>query len=77
VSYLIFRAPSEQAGKTWMEAIELSLRCSTALVKTGNNRDALHLIQHKNSSNDDGLPSAALNLGENEIESHFKNHGLF
>jgi hypothetical protein len=32
VAYLIFRAPSEQAGRTWMEAIELSFRASSLLV---------------------------------------------
>lgn len=33
VPYLIFRAPSEAAGKQWMEAIELSFRASTLLVR--------------------------------------------
>ncbi|XP_055542855.1 oxysterol-binding protein-related protein 8 isoform X2 [Wyeomyia smithii] len=33
-SYLIFRAPSQAAGKCWMDALELSLRCSALLVRS-------------------------------------------
>ncbi|KAI2799437.1 hypothetical protein BLOT_014864, partial [Blomia tropicalis] len=29
---IIFRAPSEEAGRKWMEAIELSLKCSSLIV---------------------------------------------
>lgn len=32
-SYLIFRTSSIEAGKTWMDALELSLRCSSLLTK--------------------------------------------
>lgn len=32
-SYLIFRTSSIEAGKTWMDALELSLRCSNLLSK--------------------------------------------
>ncbi|XP_064480394.1 oxysterol-binding protein-related protein 8-like isoform X2 [Ornithodoros turicata] len=34
VSHLIFRAPSEAAGKCWMDALELSLRCSSLLMRS-------------------------------------------
>ncbi|CAN7998995.1 unnamed protein product [Ixodes hexagonus] len=34
VSHLIFRAPSEAAGKCWMDALELSLRCSSLLLRS-------------------------------------------
>ncbi|XP_058811906.1 oxysterol-binding protein-related protein 8-like isoform X2 [Topomyia yanbarensis] len=33
-SYLIFRAPSQAAGKCWLDALELSLRCSALLVRS-------------------------------------------
>lgn len=35
-SCLIFRAPSEAAGKTWMDALELALRCSSLLLRSLN-----------------------------------------
>lgn len=34
MSHLIFRAPSEAAGKCWMDALELSLRCSSLLMRS-------------------------------------------
>jgi hypothetical protein len=41
-SYLIFRAPSEAAGKCWMDALELALKCSSLLIKTmAREREAL------------------------------------
>jgi len=40
-SYLIFRAPSEPAGKCWMDALELALRCSSLLLRTMNKPDTL------------------------------------
>ncbi|KYN02188.1 Oxysterol-binding protein-related protein 8 [Cyphomyrmex costatus] len=33
-SYLIFRAPSQAAGKCWLDALELSLRCSSLIVRS-------------------------------------------
>lgn len=40
-SYLIFRAPSEAAGKCWMDALELVMRCSSLLMRTmTKDRDA-------------------------------------
>ncbi|XP_017113728.1 oxysterol-binding protein-related protein 8 isoform X2 [Drosophila elegans] len=35
-AYLIFRAPSQAAGKCWMDALELSLRCSALLLRTNS-----------------------------------------
>ncbi|KAG4075696.1 hypothetical protein HA402_003521 [Bradysia odoriphaga] len=36
-AYLIFRAPSQAAGKCWMDALELSLRCSALLLRSASN----------------------------------------
>lgn len=33
-NYLIFRAPSQAAGKCWLDALELSLRCSSLIVRS-------------------------------------------
>ncbi|XP_033331161.2 oxysterol-binding protein-related protein 8 isoform X4 [Megalopta genalis] len=33
-SYLIFRAPSQAAGKCWLDALELSLRCSSLIIRS-------------------------------------------
>ncbi|XP_055375611.1 oxysterol-binding protein-related protein 8 isoform X2 [Condylostylus longicornis] len=35
-AYLIFRAPSQAAGKCWMDALELSLRCSALLLRSNS-----------------------------------------
>lgn len=35
-AYLIFRAPSQAAGKCWMDALELSLRCSALLLRSAS-----------------------------------------
>ncbi|XP_015121119.1 oxysterol-binding protein-related protein 8 isoform X5 [Diachasma alloeum] len=35
-SYLIFRAPSQAAGKCWLDALELSLRCSSLIVRSAS-----------------------------------------
>ena len=33
-SHCIFRAPNSAAGKCWMDALELALRCSSLLLRT-------------------------------------------
>ena len=33
-SFLPFRAPNNAAGKCWMDALELALRCSSLLLRT-------------------------------------------
>lgn len=89
-AYLIFRATSEANGKQWMEAIELSFRASSLLVRnsisgnvgagltpgSGGQRESFSFQIH-NPGQDDGSPppSATLKLNESEIEKHFKDHG--
>ncbi|RWS31600.1 Oxysterol-binding protein-related protein 8-like protein [Leptotrombidium deliense] len=77
MAYLIFRAPSESAGKTWMEAIELSFRCSSFLVRNSGHKESITPITH-NLGTDDGSPppSASFTMNESEIEQHFKDHDL-
>lgn len=41
ISSVIFRAPNEDAGHKWMQAIELSLKCSTALLSQRSHRDSV------------------------------------
>merc|ERR1719481_612915 len=39
-SHLIFRAPTNAAGKCWMDALELALRCSSLLTSRKSNRNS-------------------------------------
>jgi hypothetical protein len=70
-SYLIFRAPSSAAGKCWMDALELSLRCSSLLVRSiSSNANA----EDQNES----AISTSSNWSEAELEQyekHFNEHG--
>ncbi|XP_077995083.1 oxysterol-binding protein-related protein 8-like isoform X2 [Glandiceps talaboti] len=78
-NYLIFRAPSEQDGKTWMDALELSLRCSNLLMRS--------MKEHDSSTGGDtsgdlsqqlqSFLHGAKGMNESEIENvHFKDQGL-
>ena len=40
-SSIIFRAPSEEAGRKWMEAIELSFRYSNLIIPKHGGRDSV------------------------------------
>lgn len=62
-SYLIFRAPSQAAGKCWMDALELSLRCSSLLVRSMSNRSTAGSINHETQ------------WSEADYEKHFTDHG--
>ncbi|KAI1282071.1 Oxysterol-binding protein-related protein 8 [Halotydeus destructor] len=83
-AYLICRAPSEEAGKRWMEAMELSYRASSLLVKNSmtsgtpsGQRESINFLLTR-ASQDDGSPppSATLKMNESEIEKHFQDHDL-
>lgn len=81
MTYLIFRAPSDSAGRQWMEAIEVSFRTSNILARAsisgaaGGSREreegGYYLGHH---SQEDGSPPLSLN--ESEIEKHFEDHDL-
>jgi hypothetical protein len=47
-AYLIFRANSQAAGKCWMDALELGLRCSSLLVRSSSGRDSTPHVQEAN-----------------------------
>lgn len=74
-AYLIFRAPSQAAGKCWMDALELSLRCSALLLRStstssqNNTPDATattpRIISHETQ------------WSEADYEKHFDEHGEF
>ena len=54
-SSIIFRAPSEEAGRKWMEAIELSLKCSSLII-----------LKHNQSINrDNSVPTTPLSANSN------------
>ncbi|CAD5122142.1 DgyrCDS10592 [Dimorphilus gyrociliatus] len=66
-SYLIFRAPSEPAGKCWMDALELALRCSSLLVRSMT-KDAAPPSTPPPTPEENG-PKYELN--ESDCEKHF------
>jgi len=67
-SHLIFRAPTNAAGKCWMDALELALRCSSLLKRTVDNRSSQ--IDCTDST-DCSLETTRLN--DSDVERHFKN----
>ena len=62
-SHLIFRAPTNAAGKCWMDALELALRCSSLLSARKPNR---------NSSYIDDTGEVKHLEDEDAVEEHFK-----
>lgn len=66
-SYLIFRAPSQAAGKCWLDALELSLRCSSLIVRSTS---ALpRALPH------DTTTTHETQWSEADYEKHFDEHG--
>lgn len=65
-SYLIFRAPSQAAGKCWLDALELSLRCSSLLVRSSSS----------NRGTSDTTTSHETQWSEADYERHFTDHDL-
>uniref|UniRef100_A0A2P2I3H7 Oxysterol-binding protein n=1 Tax=Hirondellea gigas TaxID=1518452 RepID=A0A2P2I3H7_9CRUS len=69
-SHLIFRAPSQAAGKCWMDAMELAVRCSSLLLRSmpaspGSQYDAT-----------DSSHISADDWNEADIEKHFMDQDL-
>ncbi|XP_060596542.1 oxysterol-binding protein-related protein 8-like isoform X3 [Ruditapes philippinarum] len=91
-SYLIFRAPSEAAGKCWMDALELSLRCTNLLMKsmkkdsTGSIEGNGLIAENEAEMSDSSLPPSHQDneqeqdggdsMDESDCEKHFANQGL-
>lgn len=68
-SYLIFRAASQAAGKCWMDALELSLRCSALLIRSVSNNLTLEDTPDASAAVTDTQWSEA------DYEKHFNEHG--
>ncbi|XP_070560037.1 oxysterol-binding protein-related protein 8-like isoform X3 [Ptychodera flava] len=79
-NYLIFRAPSEADGKCWMDALELSLRCSSLLMRSMKEHDAGTAADTSSGDLTQQLQSflnSAKGMNESEIENkHFRDQGL-
>jgi len=67
-SHLIFRAPTNAAGKCWMDALELALRCSSLLTNRKTNRNSSFL----EDSVDSTLDTEILYENDSDVEKHFK-----
>lgn len=65
-SYLIFRAPSQAAGKCWLDALELSLRCSSLLVRSTSTLPR--------SPQHDATTTHETQWSEADYEKHFNEH---
>merc|ERR1719376_733454 len=65
-SHLIFRAPTNAAGKCWMDALELALRCSSLLTARKTNRNSSFLDDCV-----DGDPVLKFE-NDSDVEKHFK-----
>lgn len=75
-SYLICRALSEAAGKCWMDALELSLRCTNLLMRSMKkdiDLDTSHDSQPDLFDTDQQLNEQ---LNESDCEKHFEDQGL-
>ncbi|XP_013408205.1 oxysterol-binding protein-related protein 8 [Lingula anatina] len=78
-SYLIFRALSESAGKCWMDALELALRCSSLLIRSmTKDKESANASLASNISQESFLTAASqnFNIGENMNESDCEKHFL-
>ncbi|XP_050744420.1 oxysterol-binding protein-related protein 8 isoform X2 [Drosophila biarmipes] len=72
-AYLIFRAPSQAAGKCWMDALELSLRCSALLLRSNSSTGAAPSSSYVGEP----LPvSHETQWSEADYEKHFNDHDL-
>lgn len=69
-SYLIFRAPSQAAGKCWMDALELSLRCSALLVRTISSNTTPDVDVATS-----GTSTHETQWSEADYQKHFDEHG--
>ncbi|XP_076351561.1 oxysterol-binding protein-related protein 8 isoform X4 [Tachypleus tridentatus] len=76
MSYLIFRAPSESAGKYWMDALELALRCSSLLMKTMINKEDRSSFSLNSPIDVESFRRTSLQWNESDLEQHFKDQDL-
>ncbi|XP_050411094.1 oxysterol-binding protein-related protein 8 isoform X2 [Patella vulgata] len=74
-SYLIFRAPSESAGKCWMDALELALRCTSLLMRSMTKERELNSGALAETLETPSFQSPT-ELNESDCEKHFEGQGL-
>ncbi|XP_047475322.1 oxysterol-binding protein-related protein 8-like isoform X4 [Penaeus chinensis] len=70
-SHLIFRAPSQAAGKCWMDALELAVRCSSILIRSMTSSSKADANNSITSST-----LAADKWNESDYEKHFKDQDI-
>jgi hypothetical protein len=77
-SHLIFRAPTNAAGKCWMDALELALRCSSLLLRTMTVRTTSSGSGSvgsgsgfKDAGATDNLSIGTNTLNDSDAENHF------
>jgi len=83
-SHLIFRVSSQGAGKCWMDALELALKCSSLLIRSMSTRSSnAHGVESALSFGSAGggvvvpnLGTSELHWNESDFEKHFKDHDL-
>uniref|UniRef100_A0A1I7V3J6 PH domain-containing protein n=1 Tax=Caenorhabditis tropicalis TaxID=1561998 RepID=A0A1I7V3J6_9PELO len=80
-SFLICRAPSDQAGRCWMDALELSFKCTGLLKKTMNELDVKNgdngvidsqRDESRMSRDSDGDDVRISAFSETDAEKHFQ-----
>nr|CAH0112707.1 unnamed protein product [Daphnia galeata] len=78
-SHLIFRVSSQGAGKCWMDALELALKCSSLLIRSMSTRST-NMAEGLVSELASGLPNSVasasqsgdLHWNDSDFEKHFK-----
>lgn len=80
-SHLIFRAPSESAGKCWMDGLELALRCTSLLMKSMVKDPDVSTSVVNTECSESYLDSSFQTenndqLDDSDCEKHFANQGL-
>ncbi|KZS07155.1 Oxysterol-binding protein [Daphnia magna] len=78
-SHLIFRVSSQGAGKCWMDALELALKCSSLLIRSMSTRST-NLAEGLVSDLTSGQPSCGapasqsgeIHWNDSDFEKHFK-----
>ncbi|XP_011413025.3 oxysterol-binding protein-related protein 8 isoform X5 [Magallana gigas] len=79
-SYLIFRAMSESAGKCWMDALDLALRCTSLLVRSMKKDVEIAHVASDLSQEAILTPTFPTNhsdqMNESDCEKHFEGQGL-
>lgn len=89
-SHLIFRVSSQGAGKCWMDALELALKCSSLLIRSMSTRSSTNMlpttsgaaaavagVHHNASSSSANHGEQHLHWNDSDFEKHFKDHGTY